>query len=311
MSAALTVAVVGRTEVAEAIAKKSTESDIGLFHRVQDGRALTLVTPRQYPEKFPPLLVALALADRAVFVVTALDRTVAETAATLDLFDGLPAEIRLGPAVGPEELARAFRGLRLAEVPMRPLDPALLRDELVAATVPPRPGPVRVGLDHSFPVKGVGPVALGFVRQGTLAAHATLRLYPTEILAEVRSIQVHDVDVREAAAGERVGLALKGVALESLARGQVLAPPGSLSVATHLIGGAGRICPYYRGTVAEGTHLHALVGTQFVPAVVRSRSGDGVTVETDRPVAYAPGDRLLLADLSVPQGPRCVGRFSL
>lgn len=311
MSPALTVAIVGQGEsLAGELAKKSTESDIGLYHRVQDGRALTLITPRQYPEKFPSLLFALALSDRAVLVVTGLDRSVAETAATIDLFD-LPVEIRYGPGVGPEELASAFRGLRLAGAPMQPIDPAHLRDELVALSGPARPGPVIVGIDHYFPVKGVGPVALGFVRRGTLTAHATLRLYPTELMVEIRSIQVHDVDVREAGGGERVGLALKGIELDALARGQVLAPPDTLRVATTLSGRAGRLGPYYRGSAGAGTHLHALVGTQFVPVTVVERSADTLIVETDRPVVFDPGDPILLADLSPLHGPRGIGRWTL
>ncbi len=310
MSPSVTVAVVGGREVAKELAKKSTSSDITLFHLVSDQSALTVVEPTQYPEKYPPLLYALALADRALFVVPGLDRTIAETAATLDLFD-LPVEVRHGPDVGPEEIQRAFKGLRLAAGPIGPFDVLKLREELPRFERPPSSGPAIVAIDHYFPVKGVGTVALGFVRQGTLTAHASLRLYPTERSVEVRSIQVHDVDVKEASAGERVGLALKGVEVDELARGELLAADGTLSAGTTLAGSNGRRSPYYRGDLRAGAQLHALVGAQFVPAAVTAVDGARLTAETDRPVAYRPGDAFRLADLSVPQGPRCVGVWTL
>ncbi|MGI0052780.1 MAG: hypothetical protein ACRECR_00780, partial [Thermoplasmata archaeon] len=78
-----------------------------------------------------------------------------------------------------------------------------------------------------------------------------------------------------------------------------------------LSGRGGRICPYYRGNLSVGAHLHALVGAQFVPAEVTAREGESLTVRADRPVAFEPGETLVLADLSVPQGPRCVGRWTL
>lgn len=310
MSRSVTIAVVGAREIAKDLAKKSTQSDITLFHLVQGDRALSFVEPTQYPEKYPPLLYALALSDRALFVVPALDRSTAETAATLDLFD-LPVEVLHGPAVGPEELARAFRGLRIASAPVRPFDLVRLREELGSVERPAQEGPPIVVLDHSFPVKGVGTVALGFVRQGTLTAHATLRLYPTERSVEVRSIQVHDVDVQEASGGERVGLALKGIEVDELSRGQLLAPDGTLTVGTQLAGARGRLCPYYRGDPRVGAQLQALVGSQLVPAGVIAREGDTIRVETDRPVAWKRGDAFRLADLSAPAGPRAVGAWTL
>jgi selenocysteine-specific translation elongation factor len=310
VTASITIAVVGASDIAKELAKMSTQSDVTLYHLLLEARALSIVEPSQYPEKFASLLYALALSDRAILVAKSLDRNLAETAATLDLFE-LPVEVRYGSEVGREELGRAFRGLRLAEAPIGPLDLVKLREELSGLSRAPSPGPPIVVIDHYFPVKGVGTVALGFVRQGVLEPHVELRLYPSARVVEVRSVQVHDVDVQEAESGERVGLALKGVAVDELARGQLLAPEGTLQVATELHGRGGRKCPYYRGDLVVGAHLQALIGAQLVPADITALDGSSGTFETDRPVAWRPGDLVVLADLSAPQGPRCVGRYTL
>lgn len=307
---ALTLAIVGANGTGAELGKKGTVSDLALYHAVRDGRALTVVEPAQFPEKFPPLLFALAMADRALFVVPSLTREIAEVAATLDQFE-LPRELRLGASVGEDEIRKAFKGTTLETAPARPLDPVRLRSEADAWSAPARDGSVRVPIDHAFPVRGVGAVALGVVRQGTLKAHEKLRLFPTDKEVEVRSIQVHDVDVREAATGERVGMALKGVEAEELSRGQVLAPAGALQTATKLQARGWERSRYYRGAAEAGSQLQLLVGLQLVPAKLESLGGGTVTLAPDRPVAFTPGERAILADLSPPSGPRIVGHAEL
>jgi selenocysteine-specific translation elongation factor len=307
MSAGVTVAVVGAPDLAKELGKKGTSSDLTLFNTVHDELAVTLVEPTQFPEKFPPLLTALAMADRCLLVVPELTRPVAETIATVELTE-VPTVVVLGPGVGEAEVARAFKGGRLASAPRVPLDLPKLRDLVESWSAPRMEGPVRVPIDHAFPVKGVGAVALGVVRRGTLRAHDRLRLYPTAKLVEVRSVQVHDVDRKEAESGERVGLSLKGVEADELSRGQTLAPEGSLSAGTAITLGPLDRCRYYRGDAGPGAQLHLSLGLQVVPATIDVLEPSGTRVATDRAVVGAPDDPAYLLDLSVPVGPRLLGR---
>jgi selenocysteine-specific translation elongation factor len=308
MGTSVTVAITGTRDIAKELGKKGTQSDITLFNTVTEGHAVTLVEPTQFPEKLPPLLYALAMADRILLVVSELSREVAETVATIDLFDA-PVEMLLGGAVGEGEVRKAFKGTRLESAPARPLDLPKVRAELEEWASPPRPGPVAVPIDHAFPVKGVGAVALGVVRRGTLTLHEKLRVFPTTKVAEVRSIQVHDVDVHSAETGERVGVALKGLDADELERGQVLAPEGSFPVGPLLSARISRKCPYYRGRLAVGAQLHLLNGLQFVPAAVVSMAGESLKLEADRPVAIDASAATILADLDAAPGPRVVGRL--
>jgi selenocysteine-specific translation elongation factor len=299
----LTISVVGSTGLSAEIGKKGTESDLRLYHHVREGHAVTLIEPVNYPERFGPLLECLALGDEAWLVADRLDRAFAESAATADLF-GAPVRLVRGAAVGEEELRRSLRGLSFEGAEPLARDPAALRERLEGERRAPAEGPTLVRLDHAFPVKGVGTVALGFVRQGRLKSHDTLRLYPSPERVEVRSIQVHDVDVTEAIAGERVGVALRGVEPSAIARGATLAPDGALRTAKRFEIREPRKGAYYRGTLAAGRRLQALVGAQLAPAQLMGAEGASWSVEADRELVYAPGDRLLLADLDVPAGPR-------
>ncbi len=307
MTRGVTVAVVGAPDIAKELGKKGTTSDLTLFNTVHDDAAITVVEPTQFPEKFPPLLTALAMADHALLVIAELSRPVAETIATVEL-SSVPTTVVIGPSVGAEEVARVLKGGRLAAAPQVPLDPPKLRELVDGLTAPPSEGPVRVPIDHAFPVKGVGAVALGVVRRGVLRAHERLRLYPTPKSVEIRSIQVHDVDRKDAAAGERVGVALKGVEADELSRGQTLAPEGSLSDSSTVALERFEKCRYYRGDAGPGAQLHLALGLQSVPAVLDELAGGSARLTADRPVAFAGGDVAYLVDLSVPTGPRIFAR---
>jgi selenocysteine-specific translation elongation factor len=303
----VTVAVLGAADVAKELGKKGTASDVTLFNLVHDELAVTLVEPTQFPEKIPPLLTSIAMADQCLLVLTELSRPVAETIATLELASP-PTTVVVGPAVGEPEVARLLKGGRLATAPRVALDYPRLRELVESWSSPARAGPVRVPIDHSFPVKGVGAVALGVVRQGTLHAHDKLRLYPTPKAVEIRSLQVHDIDRKEAVTGERVGVALKGIEADELSRGQVLSPDGTLTVGSTVPLGPLERCRYYRGDAGPGAQLHLSLGLQAVPAVLDELTSSGGRITPDRPVAYAPGDAAYLLDLSAGAGPRIFGR---
>ncbi|MCI4344914.1 MAG: hypothetical protein L3J87_04750 [Thermoplasmata archaeon] len=304
MGSSVTIGLLGATdEQARAFGKKGTQSDVTMYNAVRDGHAATIVVPSQFPEKLPSLLYAIAMADRLMLLANALDRTLAEILATVDLF-GPPVTIALGPSVGEEEFRRLVRGTRLEGELTRSLDLPQLRSEADGWAATAVPGPVRVRLDHVFPVKGVGTVALGMVTQGRLSAHDKLQLYPSGRAVEVRSIQVHDADVASAECGERVGVALKDIEVEAVERGQVLAPAGSLRASAELGGASLRRSKYYRGKLAPGATVQLLVGLQLVPAKLGELTETSVRLTADRPVAYAPGAPLLVADLSATQGPR-------
>lgn len=306
----VTIAIVGARDIAKEFGKKGTASDVTLFNQVTEGHAVTCVEPTNFPEKMPPLLVALGMADRCLLVIDQLSRSIAETIAVTDLHD-VPTTVVLGPGVGEEEVARLLKGTRFEAVPRSALDFPALRQLVDGWTPRADDGPVAVPIDHAFPVKGVGAVALGVVRAGTLHAHEKLRLWPSPKIVEVRSIQVHDVEVAQASNGDRVGVALKGIDPDELARGQVLAPEGSLHASPSLKGVELLPCRYHRTPWREGAQMHLATGLQVVPASVVARDASQVVFAADRPVAFRPGQRGYILDLSATTGPRIAARIAL
>lgn len=80
-----------------------------------------------------------------------------------------------------------------------------------------------VFIDHVFPVAGIGTVILGVVKSGTVTAGEMLNLIGPNKKVIIRSIQKQDRDFKTAEAGDRVGLAIKGIKPEEIDRNMVLA----------------------------------------------------------------------------------------
>ncbi len=101
----------------------------------------------------------------------------------------------------------------------------------VADRVRPRnpQGPFRLPIDRVFTLKGIGTVVTGTLWEGTLGQSAEARILPAGRELRIRNVQVHGRDVTEAHAGQRVALNLPAIAVQDIARGDVIASPGYLS----------------------------------------------------------------------------------
>ncbi len=86
----------------------------------------------------------------------------------------------------------------------------------------------RLPIDRVFSLRGFGTVVTGTATAGELAADSTVQIYPSSLIAKVRSIQVFEQSQQQARAGQRTALNLTGVDKSELARGMVVSHPGAL-----------------------------------------------------------------------------------
>lgn len=88
--------------------------------------------------------------------------------------------------------------------------------------------PLRLPIDRVFTMSGFGTIVTGTLIEGTIQEKQTLTIYPNELEAKVRSIQVHGKSVQKAYAGQRVALNLTGIKKEDISRGDILAAENSM-----------------------------------------------------------------------------------
>lgn len=309
----LLVALLGNGDISQELGKKSGETDPALFHFREGGRPVSTLAPIRFPEKVQPLAHAVLVADAALLAVGAVDRTVGEAILAADAAGLETGFLLLQNYVAEEQVRPLLRGTTLERLPTVEASGPAVRAGLQGLSPREREGPARVVVDQAYSVKGVGTVVLGFVQGGGIAVHDPVRIYPTRKRAEIRSIQVQEEEVAEASPGEHVGLTLKNVEAQDLARGHVLAPEGSLAVAEvnetlPVELACGR---FYKGAVAPGSILHLAFGMQFVPVRVRQAQAlpgtqGRVDVVPQAPLALVPGEQGMLIDIDA-KGPRVVG----
>jgi selenocysteine-specific elongation factor len=147
-------------------------------------------------------------------------------------------------------------------------------------------GATRLYVDRVFTLQGIGTVATGTLWSGTIAGGDILRLEPQGRTVRVRSLQVHDATVAEAAAGQRVAVNLPTVERRELGRGDVLVAPGHYPVSYRL---DVRLEALHEVPAAVTVH----VGTKAVPARV-TRGGPYAQLRLAEAVVATRGDHVVL-----------------
>jgi len=154
-----------------------------------------------------------------------------------------------------------------------------------------------------FTVKGFGTIVTGTVLGGAVALGDELTVLPGGRAARVRGIEVHGVAVDRAIAGHRAAINLGGVAVDDLARGELLVHPGRVA-ASHILDVELRYLATAPGPLAPRTKVLVHHGTAQVLATLalvdRAALAPGETalaqlrIAATTPLGALPGDRFIV-----------------
>ena len=277
----ITVGVFGTDNEAKAafessVAKKSEAEGITVYTLSGAGKRYSLLDTSDYPERIQGYASIASIVDHSLYFFPRsgkLGPQDGELAVLLSSF-GVPGTLELvGGAPAPDQAIASLRGTSVADyaVDERQLQSASID---LSRSSPrgdfPKKGTL-VYIDRVFMVKGVGTVALGFVLSGSVSIHDQLRPVPgkTGLMADVKGIQVNDVDVESAGRGMRVGLSLRGVEPRDLERSHWL-DDGSFALSDAPSFQFAK-SPFYRQEV-HSRDLHLQLMGEMAPA---SLSDDG------------------------------------
>jgi selenocysteine-specific translation elongation factor len=291
----LTVGVFHDDAISRELGKKNTESDIAMFSRKLDDHIFTFMYP--VDDKLPPKSQIISSIDAAIVGFTGITRELGETVVMLDAI-GLSKGIGVtSPYATPDQIAAITKNTSLKSFIVGNRD-AIRMLEVLKGFQPVRDttSSTIVVVDHSFSVKGVGEVILGFVKKGTVRKFDKLTLLPANKEVIVRSIQMQDEDYDEAEAGSRVGLAIKGVTVEEMRRGSVLCASDAAKTSIDL-NLSFKKSQFYSDDVREGV-FHATVGMQTVPITITETNSTSIHFTSEKPIAYTVEDTFLILDLN-------------
>ncbi len=204
------------------LAKEGSETDIKYYNKKSGENVFTFLLPFKFPERIAPLLLASSVSDVAMVQVNKIDKDLGEVFLAIDAF-GIDNGIILADIDKFSTIKGIIKNTTLSNFEIVENKPENGMDFLERLKPRQGNGEGYIVVDQVFPVKGVGTVALGFVKGGRINKHDEMRIYPGPKMTEIRSIQVQDVDVDFADIGTRVGVALKNVEPDNVPKGAILA----------------------------------------------------------------------------------------
>jgi selenocysteine-specific translation elongation factor len=290
----LTIGLFHDEALGRELGKKDTESDIVMFNRKVDDHILSFMSPVE--DKLSAKSQIVSSIDAAVVVFSGMTTELGETVVMLDSL-GISRGISVvSPYATPDQITSITKGTSIESFIVEQRDPVKILHVLKGVS-PERDtfSPPLVVIDHSFNVRGVGEVVLGFIRKGVVRKFDKLKLLPADKEVMVRSIQIQDEDYDGAEAGSRVGLALKGATVEEMRRGSVLCAGSPETDTTLKL--AFTKSPFYSDDVREGAS-HATVGMQTLPVIIIEKTATSVVIKSEKPIVHAHEDTFLLLDLN-------------
>ena len=281
--------VLGEQTIANDFGKKGTVTDLTVYDRKESDIIRTWVVPNGFPEKIQPLLQAINISEYVIFYVASLDRYTGEQILALDMLKKKDGIISHSYEVDETRLNSMIKGTVLQNY--KRVNSPDIKEEL--AKLPPilKDGSVQIVVDHCFDVKGVGTVVLGKVLQGTVNQYDNLVHLPSGADVMVKSIQMHDDDVKQAVCPARVGLSLKGIKPDEVGRGDIITSDKSLEVKSEIEFDF-KQSPFYKGEVSVNQMCLVSVGLQIKAAKFLSVSPVKLTL--DKPIICRKNDICLL-----------------
>ncbi|MAT85965.1 MAG: hypothetical protein CMA25_03275 [Euryarchaeota archaeon] len=332
----LNIAMIGSDALASEIAKSTETRDVQTYvHKEMNGdeqNILSIIRPVKYPDKLRPLLSALSVAEIGLIEIEALDRYFGEILIAFASSGISKGQYVINPPNGewidPEQVKMMFEQVGLNQWRESDRDGIILREEFYSMLDDIKPQlielsqqPLAITVDQYFQVKGIGLVAIGYVQSGKVSVHDRLSVFPSGGSAEVKSLQVMDMDVNQSFSGDRVGLALRNGNASDFSNGSILTHPEVLSksgeveqptgLEKHMVSTTEiHYSPFQKKRINVDDVVHASLDLQFVVGRVTNTS-ETCEIEWENPFMVRTSElkHILLTQLD--SIPRILGEIKL
>lgn len=258
--------LLGDESIAKEFGKKGTATDITIYDKKEFDVVKTWTLPTGFPEKIQPLFQAINMGEYVIFHVTKLDKFTGEQIVALDSLKKSQGLLTHSYDVDRNKLLTMIKGTVVEQYKLVEFEDIKKEAELQPVS---KEGNTKIVIDHCFDVKGVGTVILGKVVQGKVKTYDNLKLLPKGSDVIIKSIQMHDDPVNEAASPARVGLSVKGITPDDVQRGDVLCLPDSVVVAQEITLDYHQSA-FFKGELTENQMFLVNIGLQIRPAKILS-----------------------------------------
>lgn len=167
------------------------------------------------------LIIAINKMDEVNYDKTRFDAVKAELSTLLKMVGYKPDDINFIPT-------SAFKGDNLAKLSENTkwyTGPTLLA-ALDMLKLPEKPVtlPLRIPVQDAYTISGIGTVPVGRVETGKMKPGDKIIFMPAKAVGEVKSIEMHHQEIKEALPGDNIGWNVRGVEKKDIRRGDVCGP---------------------------------------------------------------------------------------
>ncbi len=275
--------------LAKDFGKKGTTTDIAIYDRKESGVLRTWTVPTSFPDKIQSLFQAMNMGEYVIFHVTKLDKFTGEQIIALDALGKKQGILSHSFDVDKTKLLSMIKGTVVEQYKL--VEPENLKKEIDLLEPVSKDGSPQIVIDHCFDVKGVGAVILGKIAQGKIKVYENLKLFPKGTDVVVKSIQMHDDSVEDAACPARVGLAVKGVVPDDVQRGDVLCMANTMLVSQEIEIDYVQ-SKFFKDIVSENQMFLASIGLQIRP--VKIASLNPMKLSLGKSTVYEKGDTCVI-----------------
>jgi selenocysteine-specific translation elongation factor len=270
--------------VASFIGKKGSEESLIFYNRKIDNDVIVVLYPSNDETKqHYAIAESMLLSSQIVISTASIDKLFGEIIVAASLLT------RRVVVLDENDVSKILANGILKNYTLSTKEELL--SKIIASKVPEGGEINRVDVDHAFPVKGIGTVALGIVTSGKVKVHDTL--YSTSgKQVSIKSIQAQDVDIAEAGIGTRVGLAIKGAEPEDIDKGDLLlskqtsrSKSANTSIKTSALANE---------KIEVGSRYTFVSNFTHVLAKVEQYDGKNATLSFEKPISILKGDQFLL-----------------
>ncbi len=289
-----------------------------------DGQRVGIVDVPGHKDFIKNMLAGVGGIDAALLVIAADEGPMPQTREHLDILDllqvkaGIVALTKIDLVDDPEwlelveaEIVELLAGTSLEGAPIVRVSSRTgegldrLKEEIsrLMKSVGAREGKGRgrLPVDRAFTIAGFGTVVTGTLLDGPFRIGDEVEIQPKGLRARIRGLQSHKQKLEVAQPGSRVAVNLSGVDLESVARGDVVAVPGTLRPTT-MIDASLRYLADAPVPLRHNTLVDFFSGAAEVQALVRLLDKEQVTpgetcwvqLRLMEPVAVLKGDRFII-----------------
>ena len=264
------------------------------------------------------LIISVNKMDEVNYDKARYDAVKAELGTLLKMVGYKPDEMNFIPT-------SAFKGDNLAKPSENTkwyTGPTLLA-ALDTLKVPEKPVtlPLRIPVQDSYTISGIGTVPVGRVETGKMKPGDKIIFMPAKAVGEVKSIEMHHQEVKEAVPGDNIGWNVRGVEKKDIRRGDVCGhtdkPPCVAEEFTAQI-----VVLQHPSAIAAGytpvIHCHTAQVAGMITAILKKLDPKSGQVAAENPDFIKAGDAAIVT--IKPMKPLCIekvkeipqlGRFAI